>query len=419
MNRRNFLKGLGVASFASMPLGSFVLGAMPAHADVSDHFWVFFHASGGWDVTSMFDPKGASVISKKGPINHYPSSAIRQKGNIRYAPVPEGVTSSDQLDIFVKKHYQRMLVINGINSLTNSHSTGTRIAFTGTTAGQVPSMPALLAAPYADNQPMAYIDAGGFNYTAGLVAPSKLLSGDQFGALADPEKYLNSTQVYQDLKANKAAQLRNLLAQTPATASQRLLAMQQLQASRQSDAAVDDLLAQLPENPSVEKAKENMEVIAAAFASGWTTSASVSSGSWDSHSNNDARQFAQIDGLLATVDHLWVQLERLGIAAKTTIVMVSDMARTPGYNAANGKDHWPTNSMVFMGAGIQGNRTIGATDDNQKPLKIDPQTLQLNENGVEITPNLIMRALRKLAGIQGGVLDREFPLGGQDIAFFG
>ncbi|MCP5335073.1 MAG: DUF1501 domain-containing protein [Oceanospirillaceae bacterium] len=421
MNRRNFLKGLGVTSMVSTSLGSFVLGGMPskAHASVSDHFWVFFYAKGGWDVTSMFDPKGSSVISKLGPINNYPSSAIRQIGNIRYAPVPEGINANDQMDVFVKKHYQRLMVINGINSLTNSHTVGMRVAFTGTTAGQVPTMPALLAAPYASSQPMAYIHDGGLNYTGGLVAPSKLLSGDQFSALGVPDRYLDSPSVYQRLRDAKAQQLESLMAQTSDTANDRLIAMRQLQDARHTEAGVDELLAGLPETASTANAKANMEVIAAAFAGGWSTSASVGTGNWDTHHNNDVTQYSLIAGLFGTVDHLWDQLERLGIADKTTIVMVSDMARTPGYNNNAGKDHWGVNSMVLMGAGIKGNRTIGGTDDNQRPLKINPDTLELDGNGIQITSTTVMRALRKLAGMQGGILDTEFPLKAPDIPLFG
>jgi len=194
--------------------------------------------------------------------------------------------------------------------------------------------------------------------------------------------------------------------------------MKQLQDVRQSDAGVDNLLAALPEVQDSASAKANMEVVAAAFASGWTTSASISSGRWDSHSNNDSRQYEAIDDLLEMVDHLWGQLERLNIAHKTTVVMLSEFARTPGYNNAEGKDHWPTNSMVLMGNGIQGNRTIGATDNDQKPLKVHPQTLELDENGVELNSGIIMKGLRRIAGMEGGLLDTEFPIDAPDVDLF-
>ena len=43
-------------------------------------------------------------------------------------------------------------------------------------------------------------------------------------------------------------------------------------------------------------------------------------------------------------------------------MVVSEFARTPALNSANGKDHNPlTNSVLLAGAGIKGNQSFGAS----------------------------------------------------------
>ena len=103
--------------------------------------------------------------------------------------------------------------------------------------------------------------------------------------------------------------------------------------------------------------------------------------------------------------------EELGIRDKLVIVLQSEMGRTPKYNSGNGKDHWSVGSIMFMGAGIQGNRVIGATNNEQFAEKIEPQTWKVDaEQGMRIRPEHIHLALRELAGIQDHPFSRKFPL---------
>ena len=56
LNRRKFLKVLGTgagAAFASVPLYRAFAGASGG----ADEFFIFIHASGGWDVTLWSDPR--------------------------------------------------------------------------------------------------------------------------------------------------------------------------------------------------------------------------------------------------------------------------------------------------------------------------------------------------------------------------
>ena len=101
-----------------------------------------------------------------------------------------------------------------------------------------------------------------------------------------------------------------------------------------------------------------------------------------------------------------------------TILIGSDFGRTPFYNTGAGKDHWNVTSVLAMGAGVTGNRVIGATSQNFEALKLNPGTLQPHSLGVTVTPKHIHRAMRDYLGVPAD-LDREFPVSAESLALFG
>ncbi len=101
--------------------------------------------------------------------------------------------------------------------------------------------------------------------------------------------------------------------------------------------------------------------------------------------------------------------------------MGSDFGRTHKYNSDNGKDHWPHTSMMLCAAPghIQGDRVVGATDDLQRSMAVNPNTLALDSNGVEITPEYLHQALRSLAGIDmNPAVSGNFPFAEQVLPIF-
>jgi hypothetical protein len=67
---------------------------------------------------------------------------------------------------------------------------------------------------------------------------------------------------------------------------------------------------------------------------------------------------------------------------------------------------------MFLGRGIKGNRAIGATDDKQFAVTLDPQTLKpIKDKGIRVRPEHIHESLRELAGIAEHPLSKKFPLG--------
>ena len=50
------------------------------------------------------------------------------------------------------------------------------------------------------------------------------------------------------------------------------------------------------------------------------------------------------------------------LAEETTVVVMSEMGRTPALNANLGKDHWPFTSVMVIGDGFTGDRVVGGFD---------------------------------------------------------
>src|SRR5690606_6238379 len=117
------------------------------------------------------------------------------------------------------------------------------------------------------------------------------------------------------------------------------------------------------------------------------------------HGNHDNNHLPRLTQLWDGVDYIIEEAERQGVSDQVVIVVGSDFGRTPHYNDGNGKDHWSITSMILMGAGIKGNRTIGETDPEHRTLKIDPNTLQPGGQ-MDLEPGHVHWELRKLVGIE-------------------
>ncbi len=428
MKRRAFLRNLtllGVGNALPMTLVPAALGATPAR------FIVSVNADGGWDPTTLIDPKGNTARTDgRGPINHYAASAIKTAGNLRYAAYPEGITPPDpanagHLDTFFQKHYQRLLVINGIDTQTNGHDSGRRFVWSGRLEEGFPTLGAVAAAPYAE-QPMAFISNGGYDFTASLVPNVRTASAGTFTALAYPNsQYADdasrrnqgymSDSAYNAVQAARARRLDRL--QASETLPRRLEQLEQLEAVRAGDLSLAGMLAKLPASVST-GLKGQAEVAAAAFASGLAVSANLNLGGFDTHGNHDQAQTNALTNLLAGVDHLCMEVARHGLENKVTIIIGSDFGRTPFYNTGNGKDHWNVTSIMALGAGITGNRVIGESSVNFEARKLNASTLQPDSNGITVTPKHIHRALRDFLGVPAAI-DNLFPISAERLALFG
>lgn len=440
--RRHFVKLLSAAGLtAGLPLSlvaqASVAGQQPSASSLSNAgdgyngpFFVSIEAQGGWDVTSLCDPKDNPEV------NHWAASQGIQTipgSPLQYAPFAHNQR-------FFSQHYADTLVINGIDTQTNAHQAGQRHSWSGRLAEGYPSFAALAAATLGPQLPLAYLSNGGYNQTAGLLsytllqdpaALNKLVYQEQFldydPADWDAPKYFQrkaTRDIINRYKARRLARLQN----QPHMAARIERALNQFasaQAGQDQLAALADYIPQTLVsnydadgrwNPLLRQA----QIALAAYQSGLCVSADLVCWGFDSHDNHDADQAAALQRLQNGIEYLWAEAQRLGIAERLVVLVQSDFSRTPHYNDGNGKDHWPITSALIMARNASWtNRVVGYTNASHEALAINPQTLQADAAGVILQPKHIQQAMRQLAEIENHPLSQQFPLAAENIRLFG
>lgn len=439
MKRRDFMRMTVTASGMLLCGGARLAMAQQAY---SGPFWLFVEANGGWDPTSFCDPKGAG-LGPNGDINNYDQGDIGQIGNIRYAPPPDSFAASSLFSNqdFFEAHYQRLVVINGINYGTNSHDVGQTASWTGTRSLDYPSIAALIAAENAGDLslPMVASSSSESSKTKGIV-PRTLINGGDLNAIREIA-YPNRTNVFQNNDYH-TDNTRSLIDQASAARRQRQLAEQRLQrltlAMSEHDAArnrdvgtlrnfVDDLGNRSDPSSYVDSRQQarnlfnSAQTAFAAFESGAAATAQIRMGGFDTHEDHDNRHYPRLMDYLAAVDNIIADANQRGIGNRLIIVMASDFARTNRYNNDNGKDHWAHTSMMVWGSSnhFNGDRVVGGTDNEQRSRRVNPGTLAFDNNGIELNPEYMHQALRSLAGIeQNPNVTSAFPFPQQVLPIF-
>lgn len=440
MDRRKFLSlasfaGLSVASLdafgrpSSRP-GSFSNGAAPLSEVYKGPLFIMVNASGGWDPTSLCDPKGAAKDMDPEAMNRsYLTADIgTTPSGIRYAPLGSMEEPTYFKDFF-EKHDKELLVINGIDFATNGHDTGSRHIWSGRLAEGYPSFAALVAAVHGRDLPMSYLSFGGYDETMGEVARTRSGNTQALARIAYPDRLDPANEA--SLIHSKATSDAILKAQN--ARKDRLLAREQLPrvqraigtmyASRTGSNELKKLQQYLPEldnsgNPLIRQ----LQVALAAYRAGITVAVNIDIGGFDTHGDHDAQHIPRLLQILQGLDFIGGEAERQSIGNNYVVMVGSDFGRTPGYNDTNGKDHWAISSVMAMGKGIKGGRVIGATTERHDVLSVDPKSLKVSDKGIHIEPKHIHKNLRRLAGIDGDDLMQFYPLAiesADDMNLFG
>jgi hypothetical protein len=437
MDRRAFIQQL---AFSSMAL-SLPFGWRSAHAaGHDDRLLVTFAADGAWDPTYFCDPHG----DRPNHTFYTDSQVLQTASGLRYAPktVDGGVQPyrvGGGADFFAK-WADEMLVLRGLETLTNAHEVGVRHVWGGFKNGGYPSLGALLAAKRAGDQPMAYMSTGGFDVNGDLVHTTRIGRVPPLMAAARPnrvalggadERTFHSPTTQAHIAAAQAASIDRQIAAAGTPYAARLLG--QLKSARGMEASFAPLLARLDSLPALSASQLNnpliqqAQVVFAALAEGVTTSANLSMTGFDSHSKHDDPgplngQRPRLQELLDAIDYfLDLAKTEPAIYGRLVVVAGSDFGRSK-YNAAEvaarGKDHWPITSALCFGSLIGGGRTIGQTtldDDDSGPLAKalngDAQvTSAADPNGQNLRPAHLHHALRSLLQISESDAAQRFPV---------
>ena len=411
--RRDFLKlcglaGLGVAAPVRRAF------AQPRKDEPYDGpFYVVFNASGGWDTTYLMDPKGVNNINRL-----YKEGDILTKGAHKFAPVAKHVKAGMSNEDFYKEFGDELLAFNGLDYSVNNHSPGARYMATGKLDSLAyPTFAALVAACRGPECPLAFLTFGNYSSTGNLVAMSRVpyMQSLRKIAFADGVEG-NEKSPYHDKFAldriEEALREGNASRATDPRLPRAERGENMLYAAEVNSKALQRVGQFIPNAVPKERMSQQAEIALASFKAGVCVSANLTIGQFDSHANNDPDQMKLIPEFLAGIAYLIRRAGELKIRDQLVVVVQSEMGRTPNYNAGNGKDHWSIGSALFLGKGIKGNRVIGATDEKQFAVPLDPHALKLDkEKGVRVRPEHVHESLREYAGIADHPLSKKFPLG--------
>ena len=427
MKRREFLTKTALAG--ALGLSMPVSRIYAAQAGYTGRLLVTLQVEGGWDVTSFCDPKvnqpGEPIIT-----NWSTNATIQSAGNINYAPFADNAT-------FFNKYFQDMLVINGVDMQTNSHTTGVLHSWSGRNSTGFPSLTAMFSALNAPDQPLSYINFGGFSQTSDLIRFSRLDDVNTLRQLLEPE-IAGQDSTFRT--AEDMARIRNFrnqrlarLLDDPSNLPRMQKNLEAYQFALSSKAALVDFKSFIPSNSEIfenedrgpagqSNLRRQIQMTIAAFEAGVASASDLIDYGYDTHADHDSLHTALYTHLTDSLDLFWTLAEEKGIANRITLVIGSDFSRTPLYNADNGKDHWPIGSVIVMEkAPIWGNRVIGLTDEVQNAYNINPATLARDDaTGTIIYPKHVHKALRRYLGMEDTVVDAAFKFNNtEDFDFFG
>jgi len=435
MKRRTLLKLL--AQTGALPLMGLSMRASGLIQDgYAGPLLLQIQAEGGWDVTSYCDPK-VNQPGEKAITEWSNSAEPLTAGGISYAPFANNKT-------FFDRHHKKMLVINGIDTQTNSHTTGVLHNWSGRNAEGFPSLTALFSAHHSPGSAMPYINFGGFGATQNVVRFTRLQDNpEQLARVLEPNLagYHEPNQ-WHDYEGPIYFRNQNdvaLVDRYRRTRLERLSGDSSLLGRQQNNlkayaaalegrAALSEFAPYLPKREDtiapvegITNIKGQIQLVSAAFKAGISSAADVHMNGFDTHDDHDAMHTLQLSYLNEALDLIWQLAEQGGYADRLTVVVGSDFGRTPHYNSQQGKDHWPIGSMIVMQSDPNwGDRSVGLTDPLHNALPLNPDTLAVDaDNGTIIYPKHVHKALRQLLNLEGTELDLRFPFNNtESFAFF-
>ena len=396
MDRRDFLK---LAS-AVVPAWSMIPVAHAQSPLYSGRILINIHADGGLDASSWTDPR-----ERDPAMNNYAAAGTPAgvAGEIRFAPMGNNAA-------FFTRYNRQMLVINGVNSETNSHEDGQRVHATGRLDMGYPNVSELFARQYGYNLPLAWLAAGGFTQSAGVLPATPVPDANTFRALVSPNSASATTDFVKqgDLNRAFAMRLERMAARQSSAGAlpRRTMLAEQFTAAGNGRALMDRVAGFIP--ATFDRFTQAHVALVAAQA-GITSTVELATGGFDGHDQLANAYAGALPRLTDLLDYIWQKSATLNISDRIMVRVYSEFGRTP-LNSANGKDHHSVGSQLLMEANpTWGNRVFGASGPRHEQLKINTATGALDPvAGVVIRPRHIHAALRKYLGIN--TVDPKFDL---------
>jgi uncharacterized protein (DUF1501 family) len=356
--------------------------------------------SGGWDPTYALDPKPGvgGIDGPDGAVTHY--------GDLEILTDP----SRPNIATFFAAHASISTVVRGLQVNSVAHPDASRRVLTGVAADGAPDIAAITSAVHGADLPAPYLILGRTAYSGPYASlAARTGSINQIVTLLDPIYSLPPIggplipHVPSDLEEDLVRAHVLARAERELAAAGDNTRVQDFIASLQRG----DLLRDIGDIGEVEFDRSfdaQIELAVEALGRGLCHSVQLETGDWDTHTQN-AAQGPRHDEFFAALKKLVDALAtRAGTSQgsklldETTVVVVSELGRTPRLNAEQGKDHWPVTAALLVGSGVTG-RTIGATTDDLAGATIDLTTGAPKNDGKPLLYSNFVAGVLELAGV--------------------
>jgi len=402
-SRRRILQG-AAAIWGATTFGR----SLSAHAETikGERKFLFCFAGGGWDATPL-DPKyGADGFSPVGGTDMDEDTWRAEIGNLSWS----GGLDRPNMDRYFQRWVNKTALIRGVNVHSAGHEAGMKWMMTGTSSSSYPDWPTTLAAFGQGDYPMPHIAFGGPAYPgnqgSALVRGGggtllDLIDGSIVGAVDEPSPVFSTpadsimdAAVYE--RAVEFAESREGLG---------LWRAEDLMGSMERNMELEGRRFEAGLGDNGNSVLDQCVMAVELMRLGLSRCAMVSiPGGWDTHGGNQ-RVGLQMDNFFDGLNELMEHLARTpGRSApwlidEVVVVGLSELGRTPKFNGAVGRDHWPYTSMLVAGSGVRGNRTFGGTDEGFIALPCDFETGQTNSSGAMLGTEHVGTALLQLGGL--------------------
>lgn len=400
LSRRFFLGATGGLLGASV----LPMRAALARAEAGRRKFVFVMNYGGWDPTRVFASEfnNANVEMERG-------ADFGRVGGITFVDHP----ARPSVRAFFEDHYRNTLMINGMLVPSVAHENCLHIIMTGGTSTVSPDWPAILAGAGAGSYALPGVVIGGPSFpgtlgsvvtrTGGSSQLEGLLSGDILtkSDVRTLPPQVRAEAIMDDYLARRAA-----ASAAAADPGRRAELLRTVYASSLDRATSLKELLHVVDFSSGSTMPDQIRLAVDLLGLGISRVATISSGlSWDTHAGNDTRQSTNFETLFSGLRDLMAGLQATpgqhggSLADETVVVVLSEMGRTPQFNATQGKDHWPYTSAMVVGPGITGNRVVGELDEYYYGKRIDLSSGDVHDEGRDLSADSFGATLLNLAGV--------------------
>ncbi|MBK7829792.1 DUF1501 domain-containing protein [Nannocystis sp.] len=360
--------------------------------------------SGGWDCSYALDPKpGVAGVDA-------PAGKVATIGGLDVLTDP----SRPAIAEFFNMSAGTCSIVRGLQVSSVAHPDASRRILTGVASDSAPDVAAIASAVHGADLAAPYLILGRTAYSGPYGSlGARTGSVNQIVTLLNPS--LSLPPIGGPLLPHVPTDVEEALIREHVLAR----AERELTASGGNHRVDDfisslhrgDLLREIGVVGEIELARSfsaQIDLAVEALARGLCHSVQIETGEWDTHTDN-ARQGPLHDDFFAGLTQLVTALAaRPGSAQgsklldETTIVVVSELGRTPRFNGDKGKDHWPVTSALLIGSGVAGGRVVGATTDALAGVDIDFNTGAPDPKGKPLLYSSFAAGVLALVGVEPG-----------------